>query len=377
MVLITGIGLAWLLGAPHPPAVPERVADRAALEAYLERLAESGAPPGLSVAVIRDGKTIYAKSFGIADGTTGAPATNDTVYHWYSVTKLVTAAAILRLRDQGRLDLDQPVAEILPFFAVTGPSPEAPIVTIRHLLNHTSGVPDPVPDIIGWIHREDVTPDQTALVKKHLPRFSELDFAPGTDRAYSNLGYMVLGAIIEAVTGERFESHVLGLFRPLGLARSDFLYTPELARTEAAGSHPVVHFFTPLLPFLTDMDMVFKRRIGRFYWLHRIYVDATPPTGLLGPVSDLARLAPPLMEAGPLLSEKSLALMIPPAGQVPLGWAEFDQGTRPWLQHRGGGPGFAANLRIYPKEKLGIAILSNSTVLDAEALADLLAGMNW
>ncbi len=375
LLIIVGMGIGLFLLAPHPPRTPKHVADVAELETYLQTLTTAGDPPGLSLAVMKEGELVYSGAFGLANRVNGTMATPDTVYHWWSMTKMATAVAILQLHEQGKLDIDDPVSDYLPFFEVEYPSPDSPPISIRHLLNHTSGLPDSMPAMIGWMHPEDESYDQTELLKTQLPNFNKLRFAPGSDTAYSNLGYVVLGVIIEAVTGERYESVVIEqVLRPLGITQTDFVYTEEMSQHEAVGSHPFVHLFTPLLPFFVDMDMLVQERVGTRYWFNRFYIDATPPTGLIGSATDTAKLMSALQDGGTLLSADSIELMRPRGEKRPLGWAEFGD---TWIQHRGGGPGFATIMRLYPNESLGIVILANGTNLDSENLVELIAGLDW
>ena len=92
---ITAVGVLFTF-APHPPATPKQVQEIAELEAHLEGLVASGNPPGLSIAVVKDGELVYHQAFGMADGPRGKRATVDTVYHWWSMTKIATAIAILQ-----------------------------------------------------------------------------------------------------------------------------------------------------------------------------------------------------------------------------------------------------------------------------------------
>jgi CubicO group peptidase (beta-lactamase class C family) len=324
---------------------------------------------------MKNGELVYNAAFGLADGPNAVPATVDTVYHWWSMTKMATASAVLQLHQEGRLDIDDPVIDHLPFFDVEYPATDSPRVTIRHLLNHTSGLPDTMPAMIGWVHLADEAADQTALLQRVLPDYRKLRYAPGSDSAYSNLGYMTLGAIIEAVSGGSYEAYVAErILQPLGMARTAFVYTEAMGQQEAFGSHPLVNLYTPLLPFLVDMDSLVRERVGTRYWFNRFYIDATPPTGLIGPATDAARLADALSDNGRLLSAGSLALMRPAGGERPLGWAEFGvQDGRDWVQHSGGGPGFAAIMRLYPDENLSIVITANGTNLNREKIVELIA----
>ena len=349
------------------------------VETYLRGIVLRNSPPGLSVAVVKDGETVYLDAFGFADAPAAKPAGPDTVYHWWSMTKLATAAAVLQLTDDGLLDLDADVSDYLPFFSVQGDK-SVPI-TSRQLLRHTSGLPDPIPAMIGWVHFEDEIYKQTDLLRQKLPQYDQLKFAPGTDAAYSNLGYMVLGAVIESITGMAYEDVIRQrVLQPLEMEHTDFYFTSELVPLAAAGSHPLISIYTPLLPSLLDLKALVRERRGSRFWFNPVYIDATPPSGLLGSVRDAALLANALLSHHEFLSGESHARMRPsgpmPADR-PLGWAEFNQGNRPWLQHRGGGPGFATIMRIYPNESLGVVVMANGTHMPDTALVDALAGFSW
>ncbi|MCX6048466.1 MAG: serine hydrolase, partial [Chloroflexi bacterium] len=301
------------------------------------------------------------------------------------------------LYEQGRLNLDDPVTVYLADFAVDYPPGASQPITIRHLLNHSSGLPDTVPAIIGWVHYEGELVNQTELLERHLPQYKKLNFAPGSKASYSNLGYMVLGAVIEAVSGQAYADYVSEhILHPLGMTQTGFLYTPAMQQHEASGSQPVVHPYTPLLPFLLDPRALINQRRGRTLWLNRVQLDPLPSSGLIGPAPDVARLLLAYLNGGELegariLSSQSVALMTNAShllgegpnmaaytnGQHGLGWYVISEGERVRLQHHGGGPGFATTMRLYPEEKLGIAILANGTDLDRDGIADRLAQLKW
>ncbi|MCP4426122.1 MAG: beta-lactamase family protein [Chloroflexi bacterium] len=108
-----------------------------------------------------------------------------------------------------------------------------------------------------------------------------------------------------------------------------------------------------------------------------MYIDATPSTGLIRPATDAAKLMPALLEGGLLLSSDSIGMMRPNGDERPLGWAEFGGSSHSWVQHSGGGPGFASVMRLYPEQALGIVIIANGTNLDRGNLVELVAGIGW
>jgi CubicO group peptidase (beta-lactamase class C family) len=199
------------------------------------------------------------------------------------MTKIPTAVAVMQLQEQGKLTLDDEVTEILPWFEVKYPSGTSPAITVRHLLQHSSGLPDPIPAMIGWVHYTNTAYDQTEVLKKYMPEFNTLQFEPGTQAVYSNLNYMVLGAVIEAVSGQKYETYITEqILQPLGMSQTSFVYLPAMAEHEAAGTLPVVHMYTPLLPTLLDLDALVRERDGKLLWLNRFSIEATPSTGLIG-----------------------------------------------------------------------------------------------
>ncbi len=150
-------------------------------EAYINSFV-GDIPPGLSIAIALGGDVIYANGFGMADGPKGMAATPDTVYQWGSITKTVTATAIMQLRDQGLLDLDDPVSDYLDYFPAQFP------ITVRHLLGHSSGLPEPAN--FAWVSlRLDGQPpvDPDLMDRAYYEQVPSLMFEPGSGNANSRL----------------------------------------------------------------------------------------------------------------------------------------------------------------------------------------------
>jgi len=385
LIIVFFVSVALYAFAPHAPSIPRKVNNVGELESYLNQLTDSGTPPGLSVVVVKNKQILYNNAFGYADKPRGIKATPNTVYHWWSMTKIPTAIAIMQLREQGKLDLDDAVTMYLPWFDVVYPSNDGPVITLRHLLQHTSGLPDTIPAMIGWVHYDNATPNQTEIVKKYLPEFNELKFTPGEETVYSNLNYMVLGAVIESVSGQSYETYITqNILSPIGMSHTGFVYSSEMAEHEAVGTLPVVHFYTPLLPTLLDPGVLIRERQGKLLWLNRVYIDATPSTGLIGSAPDVARLMMAYLNRGTLdgnliLNPESVSMLTEtkPTNGHGLGWWIGESNGERYLEHMGGGPGFATTMRLYPDLGLGIVILANGTDLDRSGLADLLASIDW
>jgi len=370
------------------PEQPAALADTVQLEQYFNALVDCGTPPGISLAVVKDGRIIYQKGFGWADEPRNIPMTSESVCHWWSITKIVTAIAILQLRDQGKLKLDDSVRTYVPFFDVCYPTAHSKRVTIGHLLTHSSGLPDPGWRIIGWIHHDGDPPvNQTELIKNVLPNFSTLEFEPGEDARYTNIGYMVLGAIIEKVTGQTYEDYVREkVLKPLALNHTDFLYTKAMQPYEAAGSHPVYNAMTLLLPLVAASYI--RESSGNHIWFERVYTDQTPSTGLIGSATDAARLVAAYLNGGELdghriLSKKSIYAMTKEdhimkgtRGQG-IGWQIYDDHGQLMIQHSGGGPGFRTEMKLFPEKNLGLVLFTNDVTCETWRLISLAATVPW
>ena len=347
--------------------------------------------------MVKDGDLAYANAFGLADGPHKIAATPDTAYSFWSMTKVFTGVAILQLHERGLLSLDAPVRDYLGFFDVRYPTDDSPQVTVRHLLNHSAGMSSGFPAIFRWVHL-DGEPEwnQTALIKEKLPEFARLEFEPGTQGKYSNIGYMVLAAIVEAMSAQTYERYIIdNILRPLGMDSTDFFFTESVVRTVATSAHPHRDVVTWLLHLGYDdpARMIREIRDG-VVWFNRILSDQNGPTGLIGPPTDVARFLMAYMNGGELngqriLSQRSIDMMTreswitpDPSTSTPryyhgLSWWVVPDGDRFLIQHAGDGPGGAPVMRIYPHQGLGLVLMTNGYYLDRSAILDQLAGLAW
>lgn len=199
--------------APRPRVEPgmDEAARIAAVEAYLEELAEAGKLSG-TVLVAREGEPLLRRAWGLASRRYGVANEVDTRYNLGSLDKVFTMVAVGLLAREGALSLDDPIARYLPEY----PDQQvARTVTVRHLLEHTSG--------LGDIFTEEFaasSKDRFRTPRDYFPLFTgkPLLFAPGEGESYSNAGYMVLGAIIEAVSGMSYSDYVRRhVFEPAGM----------------------------------------------------------------------------------------------------------------------------------------------------------------
>ena len=382
LLVFTVLALLLVYAAwPKFPEPPDSVKNVTELDAYLEKLVNSGTPQGLSMAIVKNDSIVYSKGFGWADAPRKIQATPQSVYHWWSITKIPTAIAILQLQEQGKLQLDDPVSNYLSFFKVKYPSDKSSAITIRQLLTHSSGIPDASAfSFMKWIHHDGEPPvDQTAFTAKVFPIYATLAFEPGEDTAYTNIGYMLLGAIIEKVSGQSYRDYIRQhILEPLAMKQTDFVYTSEMEPYEAAGSHPAINLMSPLL--YTMMGSYIRETSNKHIWLKRVYTDQEPSSALLGSAMDAARLVRAYLNKGMLdghriLSEKSIGLMTNDSHVAEandegsyffrqgIGWRIFKGKSGYKLEHAGGGPGFYTLMQIYPDDDLGLILFCNDMTL--------------
>lgn len=282
------------------------------MQAYVD----SGKVAGVYAVIVRDGRIAYERTFGWRDMQTRARLRRDAVFRIFSMTKPVVAAAALRLVDQGKLSLDDPVARYLPAFAniqvYAGGSADAPEVrppdsamTIRHLLTHTSGLGygltrHPADTIFtrAVLYRAESTLAEFADSVARLP----LLFAPGTHWSYSS-GLEIVGRVIEVVSGKPLDQFLdAELFQPLGMTNTGFRRKPELDRRLAVLYAPDRETG---LRVVTDGLMRMYEPEARFLWASG---------GLLSTPDDFMRFGQMLLNQGEfagtrVLSEHSVAEM--------------------------------------------------------------------
>jgi CubicO group peptidase (beta-lactamase class C family) len=182
--------------------------------------------PGGAVAVVRAGKVAYAAGHGRANVELDVPATAETLFEIGSISKQVTAEAVMQLVQAGRLSLDAPIAQY-----VTELPPTWQGMTVRHLVTHTRGLPDWETQT-EFSYRREYTLDEFVQLLAPLP----LLFAPGAQFGYTNSGFPLLGRIVEAVGGRPFEEYVHErIFAPAGMRDTRFRRPPEVVLRRAAG----------------------------------------------------------------------------------------------------------------------------------------------
>jgi CubicO group peptidase (beta-lactamase class C family) len=195
---------------------------------------------GAAYVVIDQGRIINSQDYGLADAGAKQSVDKSTVFHWGSITKTLTAVAIMQLRDHGRLSLDDPILKYVPELArVHSEENEIARVTIRNLLSHTAGFQGPT-----WPYRQGKTwepfePTEWSQLVAMMP-YQELAFTPGTKFSYSNPAFIYLARVIEAVTGDPFQVYIQkNILTPLGMTRTFYNVSPYHLAADRSNSYAI------------------------------------------------------------------------------------------------------------------------------------------
>jgi CubicO group peptidase (beta-lactamase class C family) len=285
-----------------------------------------------AVLVARGAEVLLDKGYGFADVELNVPASPKTKFRLGSVTKQFTAAAILLLQERGKLNVNDPVKKYLP---------DAPAawdkITIYNLLTHTSGIPD----FTSFTDYASLEPFATTP-KELVARFREktLDFQPGEQWRYSNSGYVLLGYLIEKISGESYAQFVIeNIFKPLGMADSGYDSNSAIIQNRASG-------YTLSANGLVNAG----------------YINMTVPLsagGLYSTTEDLLRWEQGFF-GGKLLSAASQQEMVTPfKNDYAFGLQVFKVNGHQVIDHEGGIEGFNTLLAYYPEDKLTVIVLGN------------------
>ena len=205
---------------PEPAALDPTL--EAEIDAYVEEMMDATGLPGFAIGVVKDGELAYAKGFGVANVETGEPVTPQTVFQLAEVTMAPTTLAMLQLAEEGKIDLDAPITEYLPYFEMAGEG--SGDITVRQLLLQTSGTPDSGDTATDWT---EMTPElDDEAVERYVRSLvdTELLFAPGEGFEWSDIGFHIVGDVVAKVTGQPYETYMQeNLLTPLGMAHSTFL----------------------------------------------------------------------------------------------------------------------------------------------------------
>jgi len=330
LLLISTTGVQ---GATRPP----EAFDLKAIDRFIEASLKENSLPGISVAIVKDGKVVRAKGYGKRSLEDGKPVETRTLFAIGSITKQFTCACVLLLAEEGKLSVHDKVAKYYPNLT------RADDITLLDLMNHVSGYPDYYPlDFVDRRMLRAIEPDE--LLRQYAG--GKLDFEPGSRYSYSNTGFILLGRVVEKVSGESFGSFLARrILTPLGMEQT--AYEPDASDTRLARGYTTFALSEP---------------------------ESTPPEargwvgaagGIFSTPSDLAKWNLALI-GGKVLKPESYKLMTSPRaltdGKVSdygCGIGVRTQGSRQVLAHNGAVSGFVAWSAMIPSTSSSVIMFCN------------------
>lgn len=349
-LLLVILSLASGTVAQQKSLSPEK---RANVEKAISSFMSANKVPGIGAAVVLDGEPVWSAGFGMADLENSVPVTSSTLFRLGSISKPITAVAILQLSERGKLDLDSPVQKYCPAF----PQKDSPI-TSRELLGHLGGIRHYNSDGKGDIPEDSAR--HFATMQESLKIFANdpLVAKPGTEFHYSTYGYTLLGCVLEGAASEKYVDYVReNVFRPAGMQE-------------------------------TQADDFFAVILHRSRWYHKDkagvvrnagVLDSSykiPGGGLISSADDMARFESAIL-ADKLLQRATRDLMWTSEktadGKMTgygMGWGLVDKFGIHFLAHTGGQQGTSTAFAVVPERRAGVVVLANMDNVDSGSLAD-------
>lgn len=295
--------------------------------------------PGLAFAIVKDGAVIESGAYGLANVELNVPVTQNTVFAIGSITKSMTAIVVMKLVEEGHVSLDDHIAAHVP-----GLPPSWAGVTVEQALSHTSGIPDFIDNPCAFPPLASYhTPDAVSEVAC-LP----LDFPPGERFAYSNTNYIILGLLIDEVTGEWIENVFRDvIFTPLGMSHTQFADYGGIIPNRADG-YVSTSSRERTFRNVPEMEPAIEAGAG----------------GVISTLGDMTLFLNGLGDPRILKPESWERLWTPPpvrSGETPyaLGFGITPHDGRARIGHNGAAPGFASSFSWFPDQRVGVIILAN------------------
>ncbi|MGE5653175.1 MAG: serine hydrolase domain-containing protein [Bacillota bacterium] len=319
----------------------------AKIDAYVAEMVKQSGIPGAALALVKGDQTVFSKGYGVSNLALNSPVAADTAYGIGSITKSFTALAILQLRDQGLVDLDAPVQCYLPWFRVADEQASRQI-TIRHLLNHTSGLPGNSHGLV-WNDPAVIRPsiEQAVRALKDV----KLRHPVGSSFEYANMGYATLGLVIEKLSSQRYEDYLQRqILDHLGMRRS----TADNDRAAA----------------LADTAKPYWWPFGRLSQSPLRMGEYMAPAGdmFLSSANDMARYVRFQLGYQNLISASTLAewhnggvAVDPQSGSYQMGLFNSTLHGHKLVQHGGDATGSSAIMMLLPDDDIGVVLLMGAS----------------
>ena len=335
--------LVLLLALPSP-AINKTLQDK--VDEYISALVKMGKFSG-SLLIAKNGDILHSKGYGLANREHDVPNTSQTIFRMGSIGKQFAATAIMQLQEQGKLDVKDPLTKYIPDY------PNGDIITLHHLLTHTSGIPN-LTDFPE--HRKTIM--IPSPVEKTILRFKDkpLEFAPGEKFKYCNSGWLLLGYIIEKVSGKTYEDYLEEhIFGPLKMTNSGYDHHSTILKNRASGYHITKE--GPVNAPYVDMSIphaggaLYSTVEDFFLWDRALYTEK-------------------------ILTKASLEKMFTPfKSNYGYGWRIDSIYGHKRIHHGGSIFGFQAHIARYVDDDTFVVFMCNQRPINAKKIAEDLAAI--
>ncbi len=328
--------------------------------------------PGLQYVVLDDNKVLFEYSGGFADVQKKRLMDGQVTMMTYSLTKTFTAAAIMQLFGQGKLDLDDPVEKYYPALPYEGS------ITIRQCLSHTAGIPNP--SSLKWVHsvKDSNEFDEEDAFDQILGKHMLLKKKPGEKYLFSNIGYWILGKVIESVSRLGYQEYMrLNILQPIGLFSRELDFHIHDFSSHAKGYLSTVSLMN-LFKYLRLDKKMWSKYEGRWLSFNPFYVDGPSYGGLISSARSISRFLHDQLQPKSVLFPNNIREFmyqrqsLNSGEDIPatLGWLVKSQDDCNCYYIGGGGAGFNSEMRIYPDLKLASVVMVNRTVFNTTSFLD-------
>ena len=348
------------------------------IKQLIESEVKAGKTPSVQYYLFTKDQLLKEFRCGVADVANQTAISDEHTYNAYSVTKTFTALAILQLAEQKKLYIGDSVSSYLPQF------PYGSAVTIRQLLNHTAGIPNPIP--LSWIHLKEEHGgfDAAAFFQNVIDKNKKLRTKPGERFSYSNLGYIFLGQIIEQLSDKRYEDFITeSIIDKLRADSIELGFETKHDGHHAKGYHKPMSVSNLVLGLFINKKKYMSKAEGNWKPFKPFYVNGAPYGGLIGkPLAFVKYIQSLLQNDSALLSNQYKKLLFEESKTrnaiktgMALSWFTGELNGHRFVTHAGGGGGFYCEIRLYTEQNLGSVVFFNRTGMTDERFLNKVDGV--
>lgn len=322
--------------------------------------------PGIQYIMVNKEETLFEFSGGLSNIEKKQVLISTNTMAAFSMTKTLTAIAILQLVQSNKISLADPLSMYVKH-------PYTATITIKQLLSHTSGIPDPIP--LNWVHlsSEQANFNEEDALKSVLNKYPKVNAQPGSEYGYSNIGYWLLGRVIEQVSGKKYSDYVTeNILDVLGITKDELSFYITDTNNHAQGYLKKWSMMNIFGRLFIDSSLLGKYEGG---WLHikDVYLNGPSFGGAIGTAAAFSKILQDLLADKPtLLNAETLKLLYEPQRNntgksinMTLGWHINTLAEATYYFKEGGGAGFHSEMRIYPERGLASVIMTNRTAFNS------------